>query len=164
MPTHTKLKDAKGNTVSSRQRPEVLADHFEKVQWSCGEPANNKEQTDETTTPTSDQGTPNTPDKHTSPLTTQAPKKRTKTEDTNIHPTQNPITEFPNNMRNRARPKLHDHASYINTNKFTDEELQAVPHKAKRNKSPGPNEIPALFFTFLTTEARLEIQELLNEI
>ena len=34
MPIHTKLEDSKGNVVTSKQRPEVLADHFEKIHWA----------------------------------------------------------------------------------------------------------------------------------
>ena len=37
MPNHTKLSNEKGEVITSDQRPDVLADYFEKVQWAIDE-------------------------------------------------------------------------------------------------------------------------------
>ena len=167
MPVHTKLKDSEGNIVSSKQRPEVLADHFEKVQWSYDQTNAPGKNNNERQQPTEDAAAaPNlsTPIKPTQPLQGNAPLKTPHPTDIHLTPSDNPITEFLNNMKNRSKPIIHQDTSLINTERFSDEELLTVLKAAKRNKTPGPNDIPAEFFTFLTIDARTEILQLLNKI
>ena len=149
MPKFTKLKNTEGKLVTSKERPQVLADYFEKIQWNYEQhklehqniqiPHQNNQHQEHTPTRVNahNTSTPKAPHKQqtqNTPSTINHTLKETHLQDKEAPYHTNGISTIINKARQLIKPKLFDTPAPIKILPFDTPDLEHAISRIKKSE------------------------------